>query len=91
MTKVELASKVAEKCGITKKDAEKAITAVVDSITEALAAGEKVSLIGFGTFEVKERSAKLGKNPRTGESIKIAARKVPAFKAGKALKDSVDK
>ena len=91
MTKVELASKVAEKCGITKKDAEKAITAVVDSITEALAAGEKVSLIGFGTFEVKERSAKLGKNPRTGESIKIAARKVPAFKAGRALKDSVDK
>lgn len=91
MTKVELVSKVAEKCGSTKKDAEKAITAVVDSITEALIAGEKVSLIGFGTFEVKERSAKEGVNPRTGEKIAIAARKVPTFKAGKALKDSVDK
>lgn len=91
MTKVELVNKVAEKCGSTKKDAEKAISAVIDSITEALNAGEKVSLIGFGTFEVKERSAKEGVNPRTGEKIAIAARKVPAFKAGKALKDSVDK
>lgn len=91
MTKVELVNKVAEKCGSTKKDAEKAISAVIDSITEALNAGEKVSLIGFGTFEVKERSAKEGVNPRTGEKIAIAARKVPSFKAGKALKDSVDK
>lgn len=91
MTKVELVSKVAEKCGSTKKDAEKAIAAVVDSITEALVAGEKVSLIGFGTFEVKQRSAKEGVNPRTGEKIAIDARKVPTFKAGKALKDSVDK
>ena len=91
MTKVELVSKIADKCGSTKKDAEKALTAVIESVTEALQAGDKVSLIGFGTFEVKERAAKEGVNPRTGKEIKIAARKVPTFKAGKALKDSVDK
>lgn len=91
MTKVELVNKVAAACGSTKKDAEKAVTAVINSITEALNAGEKVSLIGFGTFEVKERSAKEGVNPRTGEKIAITARKVPSFKAGKALKDSVNK
>ena len=66
-------------------------SAVIESVTEALQAGDKVSLIGFGTFEVKERAAKEGVNPRTGKKIKIAARKVPTFKAGKALKDSVDK
>ncbi len=91
MTKVELVSKIADKCGSTKKDAEKALTAGIESVTEALQAGDKVSLIGFGTFEVKERAAKEGVNPRTGKKIKIAARKVPTFKAGKALKDSVDK
>ncbi len=91
MTKVELVSKIADKCGSTKKDAEKALTAVIESVTEALQAGDKVSLIGFGTFDVKERAAKEGVNPRTGKKIKIAARKVPTFKAGKALKDSVDK
>lgn len=91
MTKVELVSRIADKCGSTKKDAEKALTAVIESVTEALQAGDKVSLIGFGTFEVKERAAKEGVNPRTGKKISIAARKVPAFKAGKALKDSVDK
>lgn len=91
MTKVELVSKIADKCGSTKKDAEKALTAVIESVTEALQAGDKVSLIGFGTFEVKERAAKEGVNPRTGKKIKIAARKVPTFNAGKALKDSVDK
>ena len=91
MTKVELVSKIADKCGSTKKDAEKALTAVIESVTEALQAGDKVSLIGFGTFEVKERAAKEGVNPRTGKKIKIAARKVPTFKAGKALKVSVDK
>lgn len=91
MTKVELIAKVAEKCGCSKKDAEKAVSAVVETITEALANGEKVSVVGFGTFETKERSAKEGVNPRTGEKIAIAARKVPAFKAGKALKDAVDK
>ena len=91
MTKVELVSKIADKCGSTKKDTEKALTAVIESVTEALQAGDKVSLIGFGTFEVKERAAKEGVNPRTGKKINIAARKVPTFKAGKALKDSVDK
>lgn len=91
MTKVELVNKIAENGGFTKKDAEKALTAVIDSITDALNNGEKVSLVGFGTFEVRERAAKEGINPRSGEKIAIAARKVPAFKAGKALKDSVAK
>ncbi|HIT58600.1 MAG TPA: HU family DNA-binding protein [Candidatus Faeciplasma pullistercoris] len=90
MTKVELVSKVAEKCDCTKKDAEKYVNAVIDSITETLAAGEKVSIIGFGVFEVKARAAKEGINPRTGDKISIDARKVPVFKAGKGLKDAVD-
>ncbi len=90
MTKVELVSKVADKSGLSKKDSEKAVSAVVAAITEALSEGEKVSLIGFGTFEVRERQAKEGINPRTGEKIQIAARKVPAFKPGKALKESVE-
>ncbi len=90
MTKVELVSKVADKSGLSKKDSEKAVSAVVAAITEALSEGEKVSLIGFGTFEVRERQAKEGINPRTGEKIAIAARKVPAFKPGKALKESVE-
>ena len=90
MTKVELVSKIADKCGSTKKDAEKALTAVIESVTEALQAGDKVSLIGFGTFEVKERAAKEGVNPRTGKKINIAARKVHTFKAGKALKEALN-
>ena len=90
MTKVELVNKVALKCDRSKKDAEKAVNAVIESITEALVSGEKVSLIGFGTFDVKDRAAKNGVNPRTGAKLSIAARKVPAFKAGKALKDAVN-
>jgi DNA-binding protein HU-beta len=91
MTKTELIAAVAEKTGMTKKDSEKAVAAVLDAITEALAAGEKISLVGFGTFEVKSRSARKGINPRTKEEITIAASKLPSFKAGKALKDAVSK
>ncbi len=91
MTKVELVNKIAAKADCSKKDAEKALNAVVESVTEALCAGEKVSLIGFGSFEVKTRAAKEGINPKTGAKIAIAERKVPTFKAGKALKDSVAK
>jgi len=89
MTKTDLIANVADAAGITKKDADKAVTAVVDSITAALKAGDKVQLVGFGTFEVRARAAREGRNPATGKTIKIAATKVPAFKAGKALKDSV--
>lgn len=74
---------------MTKKDAEKAVNALFASIEEALARGDKVQLVGFGTFEVKERAARVGRNPRTGEEISIAATKVPVFKAGKALRDAV--
>lgn len=91
MKKAELAAVVAEKAGLTKKDADKAITAVVEAITEALANGDKVQLIGFGTFDVRERAARTGLNPRTKETIEIAASKQPAFKAGQALKDAVAK
>lgn len=91
MTKTELITAVADKTGMTKKDSEKAVSAFIDSITEALAAGEKISLVGFGTFEVKSRSARKGINPRTKEEITIAASKLPSFKAGKALKDAVSK
>lgn len=91
MTKAELISAVAEKSGLSKKDSEAVVGAVVASITEALANGEKVSLVGFGTFEVKTRSERKGINPRTKEEITIAASKLPAFKAGKALKDAVSK
>ena len=89
MNKTELVAAVAEK-GFSKKDAEKAVAAVFGSIEEALKAGDKVQLIGFGTFEVKERAARDGRNPKTGEKITIAASKHPAFTAGKALKDSVN-
>jgi len=89
MTKAELISAVAEKSGLTKKDSDKAVSAVIDAITEALVAGDKVSLVGFGTFEVKDRAARKGINPRTKEPMPIPASKLPAFKAGKALKDSV--
>lgn len=92
MNKAELITAVAEKTGTTKKEAEQAVNAVVSSIEEALKAGEKVQLIGFGTFEVRERKARQGRNPRKpGEVIKIAASKAPVFKAGKALKDTVNK
>ena len=83
MNKTELVANVAEKAGLTKKDAEKALGAVIESIEEAL--------IGFGTFEVKDRAARTGRNPQTGKEIKIAASKNPVFKAGKALKDAVNK
>lgn len=91
MNKTELVTAVAEKAEISKKDAEVAVNAVIDSITDTLTAGDKVQLVGFGTFEVKERAARKGLNPRTKEEITIAASKVPAFKAGKALKDAVAK
>ncbi len=91
MNKTELVAAIAEKAEITKKDAEKALAAVISSVSDALAAGDKVQLVGFGTFEVRSRDARTGKNPRTGEVIKIAASKVPAFKAGQALKTIVNK
>ena len=84
-----LIAEVAAKTGLTKKDSEKAVNAFGEVVTEFLAKGEKVQLIGFGTFETRERAAREGRNPQTGEAIKIAATVVPAFKAGKALKDAV--
>ena len=91
MNKAELISAVAEKAAMTKKEAEKAVAAALDSITEALKKGEKVQLVGFGGFEVKERSARIGRNPKTKEEIQIPASRVPTFKAGKALKDAIAK
>ncbi len=89
VNKTELINSVAEAAGLTKKDATKAVEAVFDTIQSTLAKGEKVQLIGFGNFEVRERAARKGRNPQSGEEIDIAASKVPAFKAGKALKDAV--
>ena len=89
MNKAELNGSVAEQAGISKKDAEKAVNAVFAAVSDALADGQKVQLVGFGTFEVRERAARTGRNPQTGEEIQIAASKVPAFRAGKALKESV--
>ena len=91
MTKTEFINAIAEKCEFTKKDAEKALNAVIDTITETLANGDKISLVGFGTFEVRDRAAKDAKNPQTGETIHVPAKKVPAFKAGSGLKNAVDK
>ena len=91
MNKVELVAAVAEKAELSKKDAEKAVAAVFAAIEEAVAAGDKVQLVGFGTFEVRERAARTGRNPQTGAEIKFAASKQPAFKAGKAFKDAVAK
>lgn len=91
MTKSELIEKVAEKTGMTKKDSGKSVDAVLEAITKALGKGEKVSLVGFGTFDVRKRAARMGRNPQTGKAIKISARKVPAFKAGKGLKEAVGK
>ena len=89
MNKTELINAVAAKAEISKKDAEKALAAVLGSIEDALKAGDKVQLIGFGTFETRERAAKEGRNPRTGETMTVPATKVPAFKAGAALKAAV--
>lgn len=91
MNKMELISAIAEKAELSKKDAEKALTAVVESISEALQTGDKVQLIGFGSFEVKNREARIGRNPKTKEEIEIPATRVPVFKAGKVLKDAVSK
>ncbi len=91
MNKSELIAEVATRTGITKKDADAAVSAVLDAITEALAKEEKVQLVGFGTFDVRTRTARSGRDPRTGKSIVIPASKAPAFKAGKALKDAVNK
>ena len=90
MNKTELIAAVAEKAGISKKDADAAVNTTLDTIVEMVAAGDKVQLVGCGTFEPRERSAKTGKNPSTGESIEIPASKIPAFKAGKAFKDIVN-
>ena len=89
MTKAELVTMVASKSGLSKKDTEKAIAGMIDTITETLAKGDSIQLVGFGTFEVRERAARTGINPRTKEKIDIAATKVPAFKAGRAIKDAV--
>ena len=89
MNKTELIAAVAEKTGLTKKDAAASVDAFMSAVAESLKAGDKVALAGFGTFEVRERAARTGHNPRTGEPVEIAASKIPAFKAGKALKDSI--
>ena len=91
MNKSELINAVAEKAALSKKESEAAVTAVLDVITAALADGEEVRLVGFGTFEVKKREARIGRNPKTKEEIQIPATKVPSFKPGKALKDVVAK
>ena len=91
MNKCELIAAVAQAAGVQKKDAERVVNATVDIMAAALAKGEKVQLTGFGTFETKEREARIGRNPHTKESIEIPATRVPAFKASKALKDSVAK
>lgn len=89
MNKTELVAAVAAKAGISKKDADAAVAAFVDTVVETMKAGDKLSLVGFGTFEVKERAARTGINPKTKEKIEIPASKAPAFKAGKAFKDAV--
>lgn len=90
MNKTELVAAISEKTELTKKDSEKALKALIDVVAEELKKGEKVQLVGFGTFEVAERAAREGRNPQTGETMKIAASKAPKFKAGKALKDMVN-
>jgi len=91
MNKTELVSAIAEKANLSKKDAEKAIAAFTETVTDALKAGDKIQLVGFGTFEVRERAARTGINPQTKQTITIAASKNPVFKAGKAFKDAVAK
>lgn len=90
MNKTELVAAVAEKTKLTKKDAEKALNAFIETVTETLKGGDKVQLIGFGTFEVRERAARVGRNPSTHQEIKIPASKAPVFKAGRGLKDSLN-
>ena len=91
MNKTELVAAIAEKAELSKKDSEKALKAFIDVVTDELKAGEKIQLVGFGTFEVAERAARTGKNPQTKEEIQIPASKAPKFKAGRALKDTVNK
>ena len=91
MNKTELVAAVAEKSGLTKKDAEKAVSSVIDVIVESVANGEKVQVVGFGTFEQRQRNARTGCDPRTKQQIEISASKVPAFKAGNAFKEAVNK
>lgn len=91
MNKTELIERVAQETGFTKKDSGKAVEAVISAITGSLKSGDKVSLVGFGTFDIRKREARKGRNPQTGKEIKIAARKVPVFKAGKPLKEAVGK
>lgn len=90
MNKAELVTAIAEKTDLSKKDSEKALKAFIDVVTEELVKGEKIQLVGFGTFEVTERAAREGRNPQTGKTMKIAASKAPKFKAGKALKDIIN-
>ena len=90
MNKAELVAAVAEKAGLSKKDSEKAVNAAFDAITGALVAGEKVQLVGFGVFDIKERGTRMGRNPKTKEEIEIPASRGPQFKAGKALKEAVN-
>jgi DNA-binding protein HU-beta len=90
VTKADLVNAMADKAGLSKADAEKALKAFMDSVTEALKGGDKVALVGFGTFSIGERAARTGQNPQTGAKITINASKTPRFKAGKALKDSVN-
>lgn len=90
MNKTELIAAVAEKSGLSKKDAAAAVESVIAAVSDSLVKGEKVQLVGFGTFEVKERAARTGKNPQTGAVVEILTSKAPAFKAGKALKDAVN-
>ena len=89
MNKAELISAVAEKADLTKRDVETVVNAITEVIEEALARGEKVSLVGFGTFEIRDRAARMGRNPQTKQEIKIPATRVPAFRAGKSLKDRI--
>lgn len=91
MNKAELVATMAEKTDIAKKDCEKALNAFIETVTEGLQNGEKISLVGFGTFDVRERAERKGRNPKTMEEITIAASKAPGFKAGKALKDAINK
>ncbi|HIW16521.1 MAG TPA: HU family DNA-binding protein [Firmicutes bacterium] len=91
MNKAELITAVSEKTGLSKKDSEKAVNAALDTITETLEIGEKVQLVGFGVFDVKERGVRIGRNPKTKEEIEIPASRVPQFKAGKLLKEAVAK
>lgn len=89
MTKTDLVDQVVQKAGLTKKDAQRCVDAVFESITQSLANGEKVQLVGFGTFDVRQRAARTGRNPQSGQEITIPAKRVPAFKPGKQLKESV--